>query len=161
MKIGQFIGKCRDESAAEAYTYWEELPPLPPGHRPAEDQVPPKQIITPATLKGLHRVYSIIGDDAMPNETATFWAIGTEPVCWLAQSGMLLQGRKAIKRVFGDQYDWERISAFDIAVDSVRSVLGRVNDGGKYLFATNDGHGWHVELSNDLDAMDKMREVLK
>lgn len=158
----KFFGKCKDGSEAESYTYWEGLPPLPPGHTPAKDQVQPKQIVTPATMTEFHRVYTVEGEDVMPNETAAFWLVSAGmPVCWMAQSGMFLQGRKAIKRVFGDLYDWERFNAFDATIDVVNGVLARnKSTTAKYLFAVDNGEGWHVEASNDIDAMDKMREAL-
>ena len=163
MKITKidYLGKCKDTSIRERFRYYEGMPPLGPGHMVAPDQPQPDAIQMPTTLEGPHRVYMVEGDDVLPNETATFYLIKGEPACWFAQSGMVLQGRKAIKRVFGDLYDWEKVSAFDLTIDAIRTALARNSSpDGKYLFATDTGDGWHVELSNDTDIMDAFREFL-
>ncbi len=168
----EYLGKCRDGSDAEAYKYYEGKPPLPPQDIVSPDSAPVTRIVLPAALSGPHRVYLVTeGEDIESNESAAFGMIelydatqtltGREPVCWMAQSGIFLQGRKAIKRVFGDLYDWEKLSAFDMSIDAARGILERNERGGKYLLAADTGDGWHVEASNDIEAMDALREAFK
>lgn len=155
------VGRCKSMKDGERYQYFEGLPPLPPGHNPDEND-PGIVEIEPPLHWGAHTVYKVEGEGVETNETATFTMIKDAPVCWMAQSGVTLQGRKAIKRVFGDLFKANDIKDPSAAIGRIREALGRLVAmfNVKYILAVDGGDGYVIEASNDPDGMDKIRKAL-